>query len=74
MKRIVMVVGGVETLEYFSCRMGETFAKEGYLVFYYDLKDEATSAKRLRKFIRTGETVLVTFNFEGCISIRYALI
>ena len=65
MKRIVMVVGGVETLEYFSYRMGETFAKEGYLVFYYDLKDEPASAKRLRKFIRTGETVLVTFNFEG---------
>ena len=65
MKRIVMVIGGVETLEYFSYQMGKTFAKEGYLVFYYDLKDEMTSAKRLRKFIRTGETVLVTFNFEG---------
>lgn len=65
MKRIVMVVGGVETLEYFSYRMGTTFAALGYPVFYYDLKDEATSAKRLRKFIRTGETVLVTFNFEG---------
>lgn len=65
MKRIVMVIGGVETLEYFSYQMGKTFAKEGYLVFYYDLKEESTSAKRLRKFIRTGETVLVTFNFEG---------
>ncbi|MBQ8279046.1 MAG: glycosyltransferase family 1 protein [Roseburia sp.] len=65
MKRIVMVVGGVETLEYFSYQMGKTFAGLGYLVFYYDLKDEVTSAKRLRKFIRTGETALVTFNFEG---------
>ncbi|MBR5128195.1 MAG: glycosyltransferase family 1 protein [Roseburia sp.] len=65
MKRIVMVVGGVETLEYFSYQMGKTFAKQGYLVFYYDLKDEKNSAKRLRKFIRTGETALVTFNFEG---------
>lgn len=65
MKRIVMMVGGVETLEYFSYQMGKTFAKEGYLVFYYDLKDETTSAKRLRKFIRTGDTILVTFNFEG---------
>ena len=65
MKRIVMVVGGVETLEYFSYQMGKTFAEAGYLVFYYDLKDEVTSAKRLRKFVRTGETVLVTFNFEG---------
>ena len=65
MKRIVMVVGGVETLEYFSYQMGKTFAEAGYLVFYYDLKDETVSAKRLRKFIRTGETALVTFNFEG---------
>ena len=65
MKRIVMVIGGVETLEYFSYQMGKTFAEMGYLVFYYDLKDERTSAKRLRKFVRTGETVLVTFNFEG---------
>lgn len=65
MKRIVMVVGGVETLEYFSYQMGKTFAELGYPVFYYDLKDEASSAKRLRKFIRTGETALVTFNFEG---------
>ena len=65
MKRIVMVVGGVETLEYFSYQMGKTFAEAGYLVFYYDLKDEVVSAKRLRKFIRTGETALVTFNFEG---------
>lgn len=65
MKRIVMVIGGVETLEYFSYQMGKTFAREGYLVFYYDLKEELTSAKRLRKFIRTGETALVTFNFEG---------
>ena len=65
MKRIVMVVGGVETLEYFSYQMGKTFAELGYPVFYYDLKDEVTSAKRLRKFIRTGDTVLVTFNFEG---------
>ena len=65
MKRIVMMTGGVETLEYFSYQMGKIFAKEGYPVFYYDLKDEAISAKRLRKFIRTGETVLVTFNFEG---------
>lgn len=65
MKRIVMVIGGVETLEYFSYRMGETFEKEGYAVFYYDLKKEEQSARKLKKFIRTGETALVTFNFEG---------
>lgn len=65
MKRIVMVIGGVETLEYFSYQMGKTFEKNGFLVFYYDLKNEEQSARTLKKFIRTGETALVTFNFEG---------
>ena len=65
MKRIVMVIGGVETLEYFSYQMGKTFVEMGYQVFYYDLKNESQSARTLRKFIRVGETVLVTFNFEG---------
>lgn len=65
MKRIVMVIGGVETLEYFSYQMGKTFVEMGYQVFYYDLKNEVQSTRILRKFIRVGETVLVTFNFEG---------
>lgn len=65
MKRIVMVIGGVETLEYFSYQMGKTFVGMGYQVFYYDLKNETQSARTLRKFIRVGETALVTFNFEG---------
>lgn len=65
MKRIVMVIGGVETLEYFSYQMGKTFEENGFLVFYYDLKNEEQSARTLKNFIRTGETALVTFNFEG---------
>ncbi len=65
MKRIVMVEGGVETLAYFSRQMAEQFRRRGYLVFFYDLKSEADSSRRLRKFIRVGETVLVTFNFQG---------
>ena len=46
MKRIVMVIGGVETLEYFSYQMGKTFEENGFLVFYYDLKNEEQSARR----------------------------
>lgn len=65
MKRIVMVIGGVETLEYFSYEMGKEFVRRGYDVFYFDLKNAAASGKKLRKFIKTGETALVTFNFEG---------
>lgn len=65
MKRIVMVIGGVETLDFFSYQMGQIFQKKGFLVFYYDLKNEEQSARTLKKFIRTGETALITFNFEG---------
>lgn len=64
-KRIVLVKGGIETLEYFSFQMGKYFEKQGCLVFYFDLQNEIQSAKKLRKFIRTRETVLLTFNFEG---------
>ena len=65
MKKIVMFEGGVETLAYFSKQMAGQFEKMGYAVFFYDLKDEKGSAKRLRKFIKPGETVMITFNFQG---------
>lgn len=65
MKKIIMFIGGVETLEYFSVQMGNEFKRMGYAVFYYDLKKEAESARKVRKFIKPGETVLITFNFEG---------
>ena len=64
-KRIVMMEGGVETLSYFSHQMAEEFQMLGYAVFFYDLKQEESSAGKLRKFIRPRETVLVTFNFQG---------
>ena len=64
-KKIVMFEGGVETLAYFSKQMAEQFVKMGYVVFFYNLKDEKGSAKRLRKFIKPGETVMITFNFQG---------
>ena len=64
-KKIVMFEGGVETLAYFSKQMAEQFVKMGYAVFFYNLKDEKGSAKRLRKFIKPGETVMITFNFQG---------
>lgn len=65
MKKIIMFVGGVETLDYFSKEMGKEFERRGYSIFYYDLKNDMQSAKKVRKFIKPGETVLITFNFEG---------
>lgn len=65
MKKIVMFVGGVETLAYFSIQMGNEFKRLGYSVFYFDLEDAENSAKKLRKFVKPNETVMITFNFEG---------
>ena len=64
-RRIVMFQGGVETLEYFSRRLAEKFEQMGYTVFFFDLKNEEYSAKKLRKFLKPRETVMLTFNFEG---------
>lgn len=65
MNRIVLVVGGVETLEYFSKRLADRFETLGYRIFLFDLKDAKNSAKKMRKFLKPRETALVTFNFEG---------
>lgn len=63
--RIVLMQGGVETLDFFSRRLGESFRSMGHRVFYHDLREGASSAKHLKKFQKAGETVLLTFNFEG---------
>lgn len=60
-----MMEGGVETLAYFSQQMAEALRRMGYAVYFYDLRNEEQSARKLRKFIRVGETALVTFNFQG---------
>lgn len=63
--RIVLMQGGVETLDFFSRQLGDAFSAMGHTVFYHDLREGAPSAKHLKKFTRSGETVLFTFNFEG---------
>lgn len=65
MKRIVMFAGGVETLEFFSRQMAKRFEELGYAVFFYDLKNEERDSRKIKKFIRPGETVMLTFNFQG---------
>lgn len=65
MNKLVLTTGGVETLEYFAKQMGAEFERLGYAVFYFDLKNAPSSAKKVRKFIKTGQTALVTFNFQG---------
>ncbi len=63
--RIILMQGGVETLDFFSRQLGDAFSSMGHAVFYHDLREGAHSAKHLKKFVKSGETVLFTFNFEG---------
>lgn len=60
-----MFEGGVETLTYFSKQMADCFCEMGKTVFFFDLGDAKNSQKKVRKFIKTNETVLITFNFQG---------
>lgn len=64
-KKIILFTGGVETLSYFAMQMGNAFIRYGISVFYYDLKNQKESTKKIRKFIKAGETALITFNFQG---------
>lgn len=65
MERIVMMTGGVETLDYFSREMAKTLEEMGYPVFFYDLEHPQNSVKKMKKFLKPGKTALITFNFEG---------
>lgn len=63
--RVVLFTGGVETLDYFSVQLKRAFEKRGCLTFLLDLVQAKQEAKRLKKFMKTGETFCLTFNFEG---------
>ncbi|MFR5456826.1 MAG: hypothetical protein ACLTH6_03700 [Dorea longicatena] len=56
MKRIVLLVGGVETLAYFSIQMGNEWKRMGYKVFYFDLEDEMNSAKSYADLSSRGDS------------------
>ena len=65
MHRIVMFCGEIETQEYFTARMGEEFLRLGFLVYIFDLSKPAESLNGLMRFIRTGDTAVVSFNYHG---------
>lgn len=65
MQKVVLFTGGVETLTFFSKEIGTALNAHGLLVFYFDLKEPQKSAKTLKKFIKPGETVMLSFNFQG---------
>lgn len=64
-KKVVLFEGGIESLDYFSKQMGQAFMMHGLAVFYFNLREPEQSAKKVKKFIKSGETMMVTFSFGG---------
>ena len=67
MRKFIVFEHGVETLSYFSMRIAAYLEQEGYAVFVYDLELEQQGEQlhKLKKFCKAGETVVITFNFNG---------
>lgn len=64
-KKIVLMTGGTETLDYFSRQLEIGFILLGYQTFLFDLQQEEESAEKLAHFAGISDTILVTFNFDG---------
>lgn len=65
MKKIILLRGQVETLEFFSKRLNIYLKKLGYDTFVFDLQGEEEQIERLEEFIEFGNTALITYNFNG---------
>ncbi len=67
MKQVVLLQGGIETLEFFSAQMAKELQRQGIPVFLFTLTDERTEIPALVRFLAEpgAETVLLTFNFQG---------
>ena len=64
-RKLIFFEKGVETLSYFSRQLADAFALWGYHSFFYDISGEERSLKHAAKFIKAGETAVITFNFIG---------
>ena len=70
MRKIIIFERGIETLSFFSAQLAIAWKQMGISIFSYqlDVEDETRreeQLRRLKKFCKTGETMVVTFNFNG---------
>ncbi len=66
--KIIMFRNAVETLEFFSRQLAESFEKAGARIMWVDIEkgaEKGSGAKKIKKFFSLGKTALVTFNFIG---------
>lgn len=59
------MVGGTETLDYFSREMEKEFQHMGCQTFLFDQEQEEESAEKLSRFAGYSDSILITFNFDG---------
>ena len=64
-KKIVMFEGDIETTAFFSHQMEKTFLANGYETFFYNYEKQSKSVGELLRFVKKGETVVLSFNFHG---------
>lgn len=64
-KKIILMVGGTETLDYFSRQLAKGFQMLGFRTFLYDQQAEEENSEALARFAGFSDSILVTFNFEG---------
>lgn len=64
-RRIIMIIGSTETLEYFSLQMAEEYRRLGREVFLWDMLHPVDSIQRFENLEEKQESILLTFNFLG---------
>lgn len=65
LKKVVICTGGVETLTFFARRTGDYMVSQGISVFYLDISRVGDQLHSLKKFMKSGNTAMFTFNFIG---------
>ena len=72
-EKLILFENAVETLGYFSRQLAVTFEKIGYRTFFVDHNELDASMKHLKRFVKPGNTAVLTFNFIGLSEEDYCL-
>lgn len=64
-EKLILFENAVETLGYFSRQLAVTFEKLGYHTFFVNHNQLDVSVKHLKRFVKQGNTAVLTFNFIG---------
>lgn len=64
-EKLILFENAVETLGYFSRQLAVTFEEIGYHTFFVNHNQLEISIKHLKRFVKQGNTAVLTFNFIG---------